>query len=138
MLFPQRHSRRRLRPVRALTLALTLATLTGCSNSLPPAAEPFEARKALTTALDAWKQGVQPDALVTATPPLHVLDRDWSEGSTLVGYELVGDGYPLGHNVQQTVSLELKTPRGKAVKKTINYVINAGDPPVIARQDLDD
>lgn len=131
-----RYLRRRLRP--ACSLALALAALIGCADPLPPPAEPDGARQALTTALDTWQSGEPPDALASREPPLRILDRDWSGGSTLIGYKLKGDGHPLGPNVQQTVTLNLKTPRGKALKKTVNYVIGSGDPPVIARQDIDE
>jgi len=126
----------RTRP--ALAALLTLATLAGCADSPPAPADPGRAREALPTALDAWKRGDRPDALTSSRPPVRVLDRDWSEGSTLAGYEVKGDGHPLGHNIQQTVALDLKTPRGKAVKKTVNYVISPGDPPTVARQDIDE
>lgn len=133
------HARRDRRRADIASLVIAVATLAGCGgNTLPPAADPALARQSLTTALDAWKHGGKPDALKASSPPVQVIDRNWEEGSTLVSYAIQGEGMPLGQNLQLPVTLEWKDPRGKAVKKDVNYVVSTGEPVVVARQDIDD
>ena len=112
--------------------------LAGCGGSLPAASEPGQAREVLTTALEAWKRGETPGSLATGAPPIRVLDREWGDGFVLQAYEFRGDGHPLGLNVQQSVTLGLKGPKGKPIEKTINYVVTTGKLPVVARQDIDE
>lgn len=112
--------------------------LGGCGGSLPPPSEPGQAKQILTDALDAWKRGDKPDAPASGKTPVRVLDREWSDGAILEGYAVEGDGQPLGLNVQQAVTLQLKTPQGKALKKTVNYLVTTGRNPMIARQDIDE
>lgn len=124
---------------RCLAVALLgLVAFVGCGKKLPPPSTPETARETLTSALDTWSRGEPPSTLAGATPPVMVLDREWEEGYTLERYALEGDGYTLGLGVQQAVALELKSPQGKSLKKTVNYVVNAGNPLVVARQDIDD
>lgn len=131
-----------VRPTRRIgwlrSCALCFAVLTGCGESLQPASEPAQARPILIKALDAWKQGTKIESLALGSPPLRILDRDWSGGSTLVSYEFKGESQKLGLDIQQPVDLVLKTPAGKEVKKTVNYLVTTGDKPMITRQDADD
>ena len=122
---------RTFRPARWAWAFLLLA---GCGSSLPLESDRNQARTILTGALDAWKQGTRPDA----SAKVRVNDREWTDGSTLEAYELQGDGQKLGLNVQQTVALQLKTPAGKSVKKTVNYVVTTGSYPLVMRQDIDE
>lgn len=109
----------------------------GCGESLPPPNDPEAASGFLTAALDAWKAGETPDSLMSRTPPIRMIDRDWQEGRTLVDYELTGTGQQLGSNIQCPVQLTLGEAGGKTVSKRLNYVVNAGQPPVITRLEAD-
>lgn len=122
----------------AAAICLGLPMIAGCGGSLPAASEPREAKGLLTTALDAWKRGEKVDALATAKPPTRVMDREWGEGYVLQSYEFQGEMHTLGLNVQQAVALQLKAPKGKTIKKTVNYVVTTGSLPVVARQDIDE
>lgn len=129
------------KPGRARLVAaclLGLAAAGGCGEALPPPSEPDQARQALTAALDAWKRGETPDSLASAPDPVRILDREWEDGLALLDYELKGDGHQLGLSIQQAVALELETPKKRVVRKTVNYVVSAGSPPVVARQDIDE
>lgn len=115
---------------------VVLAVSSGCSQAPPRPADPDEARQSLSTALDAWKAGGDPADLLSKTPPLHVLDRDWSGGTKVTAYELE-EGRPLGAGIQYPVSLTLENAKGKTAKKRVVYVVNTGEVVSIARQDLD-
>ena len=112
--------------------------LAGCGSSLPAASDPSQAQELVLTraARRLEARATRPARL--ATPAVRVNDREWADGSTLEAYELQGDGQPLGLNVQQTVALQLKTPAGKSVKKTVNYVVTTGSYPLVMRQDIDE
>lgn len=114
------------------------ALLAGCGGSLPAASEPGQARELVTRALDAWKRGDKPESLASGSPSIQVRDREWGDGFALESYDLVGDGQKLGLTIQQGVSLQMKTPKGKALKKSINYVVTTGSYPMVARQDIDE
>lgn len=116
--------------------AIGLIVWSGCSQSPPPAADPAAARQHLSSALDAWKGGSQPADLSSKTPPVHVLDRDWTAGSKVTEYSLE-EGRPLGAGIQYPVSLTLQDANGKTAKKRVVYVVNTGDVVSIARQDQD-
>jgi hypothetical protein len=131
------HSRGLLSRI-APSLCLALPMFAGCGASIAPPSDPSQAREIVKTTLDAWKQGETPQALATKSPSVRVKDREWGDGSTLIDYELKGEGQRLGQDIQQSVALNLKTPKGKAVKKTVNYVVTTGSYPMVARQDIDE
>jgi hypothetical protein len=117
---------------------LGVLILQGCDGgSLPPEPDESQALPILTAALDAWKRGETPDAVAAGSPPVRVIDHEWQVGWTLLGYEVQGEPLKTGLSVRQSVALQLKTPKGKPAKKTVNYLINTGPQPVITREDLD-
>ena len=126
-------------PIRAgaawLLPALLLAS--GCGPAPPPEADADSSRRVLTTALDAWKQGAPASSLTAQSPPIRVLDGDWERGARLIEYQIQSEGQPLGLNRQCAVALTLKDPKGREIRKTVTYVVSAGDSPVVARQDAD-
>lgn len=125
-------------PIRAGAALLPVLLLAaGCGTAPPPEADADLSRRVLTTALDAWKGGAPIASLAAQSPPIRVIDGDWERGSQLVEYRIESDGQPLGLNRQCAVALTLKDPKGREVRKTVSYVVAAGDSPVISRQDAD-
>jgi hypothetical protein len=124
-----------LRIPRFAVVGALLFACSACSSTLPPPSTPAEARPLLERALDAWKDGDKPDALQSGTPPIRILEPDWSAGWSLVDYKLLGNGNPLGLRMQYIVELDLKDPRGKARKKTMTYLVSTGSMPMISRED---
>ena len=105
----------------ALLAALAIA---GCSGGeRAPAVNPSLAREALHTALDGWKDGKTPDALKAASPSIVVQDFDWMAGFRLVGYEVTGDGKDDDANLRIPVTLTMRSPQGKEVRKNVSYVV---------------
>jgi hypothetical protein len=106
----------------------------GCGQSASPS-DRIEGRKALRAVLDAWKGGEKPDALARRTPPIHVSDGDWMSGIRLQGYEADDGGKLVGSDVNFNVVLELKTAKGKVVKKDAVYAVTTHPQLLVLRQD---
>ena len=82
------------------------------------------ARKALTTALDAWKSG-KPFGQVDATAPkIDVGETNWQSGKKLTAYEIVGPTTGDDQNKRFTVKITLD---GAAPQEVV-YVIVGKDP----------
>jgi hypothetical protein len=131
-------NRKRTTPLRQpLWLAGVLILVLGCGGCGPSASpsDPAEGRKALQTVLDAWKGGEKPDALAQRTPPIHVTDGDWMSGLRLQSYKADDDGKLVGSDVNYNVVLELKTAKGKVVKKNAVYAVTTHPQLLVLRQD---
>jgi hypothetical protein len=120
----------------ACCLAAALAAASGCGvgSSVHPA-DPTQAQAVLRTVLDAWKAGETPDALQKRTPPIHVADMDWRDGFRLVGYQADSEGKLVGYDMNYPVVLELKNPKGTAVKKKAVYTITTAPEVLVLRQE---
>jgi hypothetical protein len=115
--------------------ALALALGAGCGGRSAAPSDADEGRKALQTALDAWKGGETPDALARRTPPIHVTDGDWMGGLRLQRYRADDGGRLVGTDVNYNVVLELKTAKGKVVKKNAVYAVTTHPQLLVHRQD---
>lgn len=103
---------------------LTASLIAGCLGTRH--VEPVDAprgREALKTALDGWKKGGSPAALLKESPPITVQDWDWQAGTRLVDYQLDGADKPIESNLYVPVQLTLRNARGKDVKKKVRYII---------------
>jgi hypothetical protein len=122
-----------------LAAAFLLLVLGGCGGSrgLPPAADTEKARAALTTGLEAWKSGQQPDALKSQDPSIFFTDLAWEEGQRLEAYQIAAEIEPSGQSVVASAVLTLRNRQGAVVKKNVRYLIDTspavvivpGDPP---------
>ncbi|MDR3634835.1 MAG: hypothetical protein P4L84_13605 [Isosphaeraceae bacterium] len=116
-------------------VALILALGSGCGGPSAPPSDAAEGRKTLQTVLDAWKGGEPPRALAQRTPPIHVTDGDWMSGLRLQSYEANDEGKLVGTDVNYNVVLELKTAKGKVVKKNAVYAVTTRPQLLVLRQD---
>ncbi|WP_435008611.1 hypothetical protein P12x_005820 [Tundrisphaera lichenicola] len=107
---------------------------TGCGPTARPS-DPNEGRKALQAALEAWKGGEKPESLSAQTPSIHVADGDWASGHRLLDYRAVDEGRLVGSDLNYTVALELKGPRGKVIKKDAVYAVTTDPQLMVLRQD---
>jgi hypothetical protein len=119
------------------TFFLVLLLAAGCGPRPHPLADPGQAREALRTALDTWQRGSPPDALAAVAPPVHVRDRDWSAGCRLTGYQLAGDGDRAGIELCYRVTLTLRDPTGKVVRKDTTYLVGTSPVVTVVRHDSD-
>jgi hypothetical protein len=125
-------------------LTLTLAALatfacSGCGDgaSASVAADPDAARQVLMAALDAWKSGATHDAPARATPPVRVADEDWLAGATLIEYAPADAAQALlvGNTRRWPVVLTIRDARGRAVKRSVEYLVTTGPRAMVIRQD---
>jgi hypothetical protein len=117
-------------------LAATLVILSGCgAGGTPDPADPARAQEALRAVLDAWKAGDQPEDLEKRTPPIHVKDLDWRNGFHLVRYRADADGRLVGYDMNYLVVLELRSPKGNAVKRNALYTVTTRPQVLILRQE---
>lgn len=116
-------------------VALTLAFLPGCGGATPHTADATQAQEALHKVLDAWKAGDTPEKLAEQTPPIRVSDVDWTQGFKLVSYQLGEEGRLVGFDMNYAVVLELKSPKGKAVKKKAVYTVTTHPELLVLRQE---
>lgn len=118
----------------SLVSILALSVLVGCGESGQPA-DAGQAQDALQTMLDAWKEGGSPTDLGKQTPPIQVKDLDWQGGFRLVSFTTGAEGKLVGYDMDYTVVLELKDPKGKAVRKTAVYTISTKPERLVVRQE---
>jgi hypothetical protein len=125
-----------VRVFRSCWTGYTLVFFAGCGygGGAQPA-DREQSRKALQTALDAWKAGEKPEALENLSPPIHVKDADWKGGFLLLEYKADQEGKLVGFDMDYPVVLELKDPKGKPVKKTAVYSISTRPGLRITRQE---
>src|SRR5487761_1025737 len=83
------------------------------------------ARKALATALDAWKEGKQPDQIGASNPKIEVQDIQWRDGKKLTAYEIVGP--TTGDDQHRRFNVKL-TLAGAAAPQETTYVVLGIDP----------
>jgi hypothetical protein len=107
----------------------------GCAPSAATPSDPEDGRKALQTALDAWKEGATPDALAKRSPSIHVADGDWNSGMHLDGYKADERGVLVGSDLNYKVVLELKDAKGKGVTKNAVYAVSTHPQLLVLRQD---
>jgi hypothetical protein len=100
--------------VAACLIVLATLFLPGCSGSSAayPVDEP-QARDALKTALDAWKNGETSQSLASSSNPMTVQDFEWDTGAKLIDYQVLDEGKTEGSNLRVQVKL---TTIGEPVK----------------------
>ena len=117
-----------------LILLASLA-VTGCGETLATPSDPDKAVDALKSVLESWKAGETPESLAGRTPTIMVVDLDWQQGYKLVDFKADDDGYLAGYDMNYKVALQLKSPKGKLVKKTAVYTVSTHPDVMIQRQE---
>ena len=105
----------------------------GCGSSLPAQADRERARQALSSALDAWKEGATSDSLQKKSPPIFVRDLDWSDGWKLKNYRFTLDDEQHGQQRRCYVHLTLQSPKGTAAAKEVQYLVATSPALVVLR-----
>jgi hypothetical protein len=107
---------------------LTSLSLFGCAKKTDvkdyiPADE--AAKQALTTALEAWKAGKPPDQIGASNPAITAQDKQWSAGTKLSAYEIVGPAVSDDQHRRFSVKLTLV---GDAAPQETTFVVFGKDP----------
>jgi hypothetical protein len=106
----------------------------GCGRAPPAPADPAKAREALQTALNAWKDGKEPNWLQEQTPPVHVVDHEWLGGYRLLRFKVEKDE-PAGADLRCQVLLSLKDKRGNALQKRAVYSVGTSPVLTVVREE---
>ena len=124
--------------IKVLCLGLLLIAslvVTGCGESSATPSDPAKAVVALKAVLESWKAGETPKNLAGRSPAIQVVDLDWEQGYKLVGYTTADEGYLAGYDMNYKVALQLKSPKGKLIKKTAVYTVSTHPDVMIQRQE---
>lgn len=100
-----------------------LAFLVGCGNHYTPV-DAGTAQAALSSTLEAWKEGKQPADLLEGSPSIEVQDIEWNNGAKLLEYEIVSDDGASGQGLIAWVKMKLTSSNGKTTETTAKYVVN--------------
>ena len=122
------------RAATALVVVATAVAASGCGSGVAHPVDPDRAMTALKTALDAWKDGKDPESLKTSDTPMVVQDMEWQSGAKLVDYQVEGDGSPADANLNVRVKLNL-TAKGKKVQRDAHYLVTTS-PAVTVFRDM--
>jgi hypothetical protein len=119
------------------SLAVVLIALAGCGRSgqTAPPVDPGRALEALKTTLESWKNGETPEQLKGGPAAITAQDFDWMAGFQLVDYQIESEGQNDDANLRVPVSLTMKDPSGKEVKKQVKYVVGTA-PAVTVFRDM--
>ena len=115
------------------SLLLGLICAAGCSDTLPPAADPDRARTALQTVLQAWKNGEKIESLAQRDEAIHVNDPDWRSGKRLQAYE-VKPGQPNGQSWRCEVLLTVQEGESKPRERRASYSVDTDPAVVVVRE----
>src|SRR5262249_17448545 len=117
-------------------IAAILLLASGCgSGAASQPAESTKAQAALQAALESWKAGEPPEHRATLTPPIPIKDGDWGGGFRLVDFNADAQGRLVGYDMNYSVDLELKSPKGTTVKKKAVYTVTTHPELFISRQE---
>ena len=92
----------------------------GCPGPPDTPPTPSRARKGLRPCSTPGKRARSPTPSQAETPPILVKDKDWQDGFRLISYQADDEG-SRGLDMNYTVTLRARDPKGKAVKKTAVY-----------------
>ncbi len=104
----------------------------GCSrvqNQVPSA---VEGKEALAAALNAWKNGQPAGKVDTTSPPVEVVDADWSQGKKLAGYEILEEMPRMDGRRSFKVRLDFLDP---SATREVNYVVSGISPLWVFREE---
>ena len=107
----------------------------GCGRGLPATTDVKSAKEALTTALDAWKDGKSNESLREATPPIDFRDVFWDKGSKLSKYSIEKEETS-GLAARFTVKLTVADKAGEARERTVTYNADSGKQRFVIRPDF--
>ena len=116
-------------------VAVLAAVSSGCGSSQGPVADMDKAHAAVKQTLEAWKSGKPADNSPVNSTEIVFQDEDRQLGYRLINYKPGADVRLAGHSVYYPVVLEMKSPRGRIVKKQVIYSVSTSPILLVLRQD---
>lgn len=124
------------RSVLGFGLGFCAMFMAGCGSvGSGPQADPNEARTTMKQVLEAWKSGQKPSQFNEKSPEIVIHDSDWTLGLKLVSYQTRDDVRLAGNDVHYPVMLELKSPKGRTIRKEAVYLVSTSPRKLVLRQD---
>lgn len=107
-------------------IALAVLVVGGCSGDSPDKflVKSDIARETLAKVLTSWQQGSTPESWQSRIPPVVVQDLEWSSGTKLDSFEVMGDGEAIDANLHCKVKLRLSDGPNGAGEKTVTYLVS--------------
>ena len=118
-----------------LASAACLLLQLGCTPSTAPISDAGRAKDILQSSLDAWKSGASIEDSRKGNPPIYITEDFWRNGSKLREYKLVGESEELGSNIRFKVDLKCTNKTGKAIDKTVRYLVTTVPALTIVREE---
>jgi hypothetical protein len=120
-----------LRQLGAAGWLLVILISVGCGSRQQTAepVDPDQARRTLHAVLADWVEGGKPETWRQKSPQVVVQDLDWSGGSKLKAFELLGSGEPRDANLFCQVKLVLENSSQRKIEQTVTYCV--GTDPVL-------
>ena len=119
----------------SIAVGFVLVACAGCHrNSLPPQANADEARAALITALEAWKNGETSDALAARRPPLYFNDQRCVPEIKLVSYKIEDGHEQYALSVRLRANLTMRLDTGETKERTVKYLVDTSPNMVIVAE----
>jgi len=114
-------------------IVIGMATLVaGCSQKKHSTADVERGQKALSAALDSWKNNEPADRLKTLADPVEYTD-ELRLSHQLVDYTVVKPDPADPEVIRYPVTLKLQDRKGKAVSRDVVFMVAMKSPIVIAR-----
>lgn len=112
--------------------------LPGCSESpgIQPGGDAAAARDALTTALEAWKEGKDPNSLQSEDPAFWVTDEDWKLGKKLTDYRIAEEVEQSGGHWRVCAELTMSDSGQASSPEKICYAVTISEAISIIRSDF--
>ena len=121
-------------PEMPLLASIAILAICGCGGPRPSVADSERAQQALQTALDAWREGGNPDELRQRSPPIHFGDAACEQGQRLIGYQLPAAPERFGHSLRFRVELTVDDSAGTDEVETASYLVDTNPMTVIIRE----
>jgi hypothetical protein len=130
-------SRRKLL-IRCFIMASCVLIVTlgaGCSSESGNApVNSAKARETLRIAMESWKNGETAESLQSASPPIYVIDMEWTEGTKLEDYQIMGDGEEKDAHLFCPVKLVFRDSKGKTQRAEVIYIISTAPSLTVSRK----
>lgn len=106
-----------------LYVAAVLLLQCGCGPATAPMSDSTKAKELVQSMLDEWKAGTSMDTMKQRTPPIYLTEDLWRSNTKLEDYALVGESEVQGSNIRFQVKLKCTNKSGKAVEKSVRYLV---------------